>query len=102
MVYSDGYSDNIFSTTFMKCLEKLVDPETSLINNFARAADCQARRAYIMGKKTDYMSPFAVGAQKSGRMNWRGGKHDDISVIIAQFHTTDSERMTIDSETEYF
>jgi hypothetical protein len=83
MVYSDGYSDNIFSATFVKCIEKLVDPETSFINNFARAADCQARRAYIMGKKTNYMSPFAVGAQASGRVGFNGGKADDISVIMA-------------------
>jgi hypothetical protein len=42
-----------------------------------------------------------VGAQKSGR-RFIGGKHDDISVIIAQFHVTDSDRMVIDAQTEFF
>ena len=58
MVYSDGYSDNVFSDKFKICLEKLIDPKSSLITNMSRAADCQARRAWILSKDRNYKSPW--------------------------------------------
>ena len=40
MLFSDGYSDNVYEDKFHICLEKLIDKETLRIDNYARAADC--------------------------------------------------------------
>ena len=85
MVYSDGYGDNIFTKDFLKCFEATFDKKTKRFSNMSKAANCQARRAYRFGKKEKYASPFQVGALKVG-MRFMGGKHDDIAVIVAQFH----------------
>lgn len=67
MVYSDGYSDNVFSDKFKICLEKLIDPKSSLITNMSRAADCQARRAWILSKDRNYKSPWQAHCMKNDR-----------------------------------
>ena len=56
-----------------------------MITNLSRAADCQARTAYTLGKNPKHNSPFAQGARAIGK-RFDGGKHDDISVIVAQWH----------------
>ena len=56
------------------------------------AADCIARTAYVLGKDRQFDSPFAQGARQVGKY-YRGGKHDDITVVVAQMWPT-----TIDSD----
>jgi hypothetical protein len=67
MVYTDGYSDNVFDKKFTVCLQKLIDPKTGLITNMSRAADCQARRAYISSKDRNYVSPWQKNAMKHNK-----------------------------------
>ena len=82
MVYSDGFSDNIPEEEFSACLRKSLLEDDPVLGSISGAADCQARKAYARGKKTDVDSPFAIKARKAG-LNYTGGKHDDISVIVA-------------------
>ena len=42
-----------------------------------------AKKAYNLSKDKMYMSPFAKGAWQA-RMPYRGGKEDDITVIVSQ------------------
>ena len=50
------------------------------------AADCIAIKAYHLGKNEAWDSPFALGA-RANRMQYYGGKHDDITVTVAQIFT---------------
>ena len=59
MLYSDGYSDNVFPKSYTRCLEALMNWETRHIDDFSGAADCQAKFAYTLSKQTKYVSPFA-------------------------------------------
>lgn len=85
-MYSDGFSDNVYSPGFIPCVEKQL--KNGLIQSYGEAADCLARKAYFLGKMVTYESPFARGAKKSGAKrginSYKGGKHDDIIVTVAQ------------------
>jgi len=60
MVYSDGYSDNVFGYDMHHCfnLEGVMDWESGTLSNTSLAADCSARLAFVMGKTEGYESPF--------------------------------------------
>lgn len=90
VVYSDGVSDNLFPLEFHSCLLDSMD-EDSVIQSYSLAADCIARKAYFLGKDKSFDSPFAQGARQAGWGDYRGGKHDDITVVVAQITTTPSE-----------
>ena len=51
--------------------------------SYSAVADCIARKAYFFGKDQQHYSPFARSAAKYGK-NYMGGKHDDITVTVAQ------------------
>ena len=58
--------------------------------------------AYKLGKDEQYDSPFSKGARAVGYDDI-GGKHDDISVIVAQWHVdTGLERIQLNNDVEYF
>jgi protein phosphatase PTC7 len=79
VAYSDGVSDNLDpAEDFDACLLDYLEESYSL------AADCIARRAYELGKDESFDSPFAAGARRAGWRNYRGGKHDDITVTVAR------------------
>jgi protein phosphatase PTC7 len=91
IVYSDGVIDNLSPQEFHSCISAYLkdddqDEQLFLFTSYSLVADCIARTAYELGKDKTFDSPFAKGARQSG-MNYRGGKHDDISVIVAQTFT---------------
>ena len=47
-------------------------------------ASCIGGKAYKLSKDRTYTSPFAMGAREAGYMYNRGGKQDDITVIVSQ------------------
>merc|ERR1712032_526258 len=51
--------------------------------SYSIVADCIAKKAYHLGKNKSYDSPFAQSAKKYGK-RYKGGKHDDITVTVAQ------------------
>lgn len=89
VVYSDGVSDNVFPPEFHPCLDRASDEEDGFaLASFSLAADCIARKAYFLGKDKTFDSPFAQGARESGK-RYIGGKHDDITVVVAQVRAGD-------------
>jgi hypothetical protein len=71
----------------------------------SRAADCQARRANILSKDSNYKSPYqerAMEAQKYEVFN--GGRVGDITVIVAQYHREvhGQPRIKLIDDNEYF
>jgi serine/threonine protein phosphatase PrpC len=80
VVYSDGISDNMLPRQFHDCFLSL-----SSSSSYSWIADCIARTAYFLGKDKTFDSPFAQGARDAGwGVNYGGGKHDDITVVVAQ------------------
>lgn len=61
-----------------------------IVKSYGEVADCIARRAYELGKDVNHKSPFAIGAAASGRA-FNGGKHDDITITVAQIFRDDKE-----------
>jgi hypothetical protein len=90
VVYSDGVSDNLFPHQFHACIDggmdkDMEDNNSMMILSYSWIADCIARSAYELGKDKSFDSPFAQGAREAGwGMNFNGGKHDDITVVVAQ------------------
>lgn len=56
---------------------------TGLLTNPLAAAECIAKKSEEKSFQQNYLSPFARGAQEVG-MPYRGGKPDDITVIVGQ------------------
>ena len=62
----------------------------------SKAADCLARKAYFLGKSYDYQSPWMrefqwyvdnevpVTNEPEPEYEFIGGKHDDITITVAQ------------------
>jgi serine/threonine protein phosphatase PrpC len=106
VVVSDGIIDNIDPEEYHSCIQRYqwsddidwptrADLDASHPNYFADSelvshsavADCIARKAYFLGKDKTYFSPFARSAATYGK-RYLGGKHDDITVVVAQVSST--------------
>ena len=104
VIYSDGVSDNLRPQQYHTCFERYdmdlhldseseSDSTTSTTSKGVRlvsysvVADCIARCAYELGKNKTFDSPFAQGARSVGKQ-YAGGKHDDITVVVAQIVAT--------------
>lgn len=46
-----------------------------------------AKRAYLHSKDPNFKSPFSVEARKAGK-TYKGGKADDITVVVARVKLT--------------
>ena len=89
MVVSDGVNDNMDPTGYHGCMRayqwsspSATWDEHNLVSH-ATVADCIACTAYFLGKDAAHDSPFARSARSYGK-RYRGGKHDDITVTVAQ------------------
>ena len=78
---SDGLYDNLFDTDILACVEASVMKRDRIDEE--NAATCIGNKALRKSKDPYYDSPFAVNGRKHGR-KYRGGKKDDITVIVAQ------------------
>jgi len=85
IVYSDGVSDNLYPREFHPCINDYTADDGEELISLSLVADCIARTAYELGKNKKYLSPFAREARKTeGRYMSIGGKHDDITVVVAR------------------
>jgi len=95
VVYSDGVSDNLYPHQFNDdCLKFKFDKENNKVELLSHSwsADCIARKSYFLGKDKNFDSPFAQGGRESGFYpNYKGGKHDDITVVVAQITDEDEK-----------
>ena len=115
---SDGIIDNIDPHEYHKCISKYQWLEDSLdesklpskaafnekykgyfddaeLVSYSAVADCIARKAYFLGKDQTYHSPFARSAAKYGK-RYLGGKHDDITVVVAQVERAVNGEFVVD------
>ena len=116
VMYSDGYGDNMFPSGMFQCIEDEI--KDGLVTSLSKAADCLAIKAHWLGKNTEYLSPFntewrkAIAAEDPFAVQrWPkflgppiGGKHDDITVTVAQiFHEKPGEprKGTAAADTHY-
>ena len=76
--------DNLFNEDVADCVKRNI--KDSFLST-QEASDCLADKAFTLGNKKGYMSPFAIGARDAGRKYPAQGKSDDIAVIAAQIHT---------------
>jgi protein phosphatase PTC7 len=86
VVYSDGVSDNLYPQEYHDCIDRYshkISPSDIDLVSHSLVADCIARQAYVLGKDKTFDSPFAQGARDVGKL-YVGGKHDDITVTVAQ------------------
>jgi len=74
---TDGLFDNVFDDDMKPCLikENIEQPE--------KTATCIGEFASTKSKNKRYESPFAFGAKQAGKW-YKGGKADDITVIVAE------------------
>ncbi|CDW74148.1 serine threonine family 2c [Stylonychia lemnae] len=82
---SDGLFDNVYDEDLLNCIYPNFNKETKQITDHLAAAVCLSTKAEILGKDKKYFSPFAKHA-KEQRKYFMGGKLDDVTVIVAQFH----------------
>ena len=73
---SDGLFDNLFD-------QMVIDVANETPNDLQKIAEGLKDKAFNLSIDKTYQSPFAVHAKKN-RLNFRGGKNDDISVIVAE------------------
>jgi hypothetical protein len=87
---SDGLFDNLYHEDMLTCIYPHYKLSTTryltgdLINTSA-IAECIAKKSEEKSLQQNYFSPFARGAQEAG-VGYRGGKPDDITVIVAQIN----------------
>ena len=101
LAFTDGFHDNVFHSGMYHCVEEFT--HTGLVTSLSGAADCLARKAYFLGKEKNYQSPWMKdlknftesGIPTNSRLprdfDFVGGKHDDITVTVAQIFTSSSE-----------
>uniref|UniRef100_A0A2P2HYR4 Protein phosphatase n=1 Tax=Hirondellea gigas TaxID=1518452 RepID=A0A2P2HYR4_9CRUS len=80
LVATDGVFDNLPVPNILQLLQQVEG--TSDLADLQTAANLIAQQARQHAFDEDYMSPFALSAIKNG-INTRGGKPDDITVILA-------------------
>ncbi|CAF1074708.1 unnamed protein product [Brachionus calyciflorus] len=81
LVATDGLWDNLTESHLLVELSKI--KKNCLIEELEKAANNLARKAIEMALDPDYISPFAKAAKKHG-INIKGGKPDDITVLLAR------------------
>mmetsp|Transcript_13396 Transcript_13396/g.22817 ORF Transcript_13396/g.22817 Transcript_13396/m.22817 type:complete len:88 (-) Transcript_13396:146-409(-) len=63
-----------------------------ILSDLDHASYCLSKRAQILGVNKYYESPFYLDGLKMGEDISRGGKLDDVTVIVAQVTAKKSER----------
>ena len=79
VVYSDGVCDNLYAYE----IEKIVNETLNKGGTISMLAEIISNVAYKKSKRSDFVSPFAKGAQEQG-MYFMGGKQDDITVVVGK------------------
>jgi protein phosphatase PTC7 len=86
VIGSDGLFDNVFVEEMVRIVEKGLAGKPSTVAAMKSAASALLEEAHRNGLNDTFLSPFAreaIAARKAPS-NYRGGKPDDISIIVAQ------------------
>jgi serine/threonine protein phosphatase PrpC len=79
---SDGVFDNLFDQDIMDCFMNKVTRENLDVKVPHEITECIANKAEKLSYDKEYMSPFCLNAKKMAGRNMKGGKDDDITVIV--------------------
>jgi len=85
VVGTDGLFDNVDEKQIIDTIKPLMKGTENILNT-AHAADAIAQLAYKLSLDRTYFSPFARKA-KEYNYRFRGGKSDDITVLVGQVKT---------------
>ena len=91
---SDGLFDNLYPEDISQLIKTHINYETTASGGIQSNEDLQLRDPKLLSKQLayaaeykgydpEYISPFSVEARRCGRKH-KGGKADDITVIVAQ------------------
>jgi len=86
---SDGLFDNLYNEDILECIYPQYSGTysttnvTGLLRDVQAVATCIAKKSEEKSIQPNYISPFARGAMETG-VPYRGGKPDDITVLVAQ------------------
>lgn len=86
VIGSDGLFDNVFVEEMVRIVGEAMDGKPSTVVTMKSAASALLDEAHRNGLNDTFLSPFAreaIAARKAPP-NYRGGKPDDISIIVAQ------------------
>jgi len=85
---SDGLFDNMNDAMILVHLSSV--QKDACPDELQQTADKLAQEANLLAFDPDYMSPFAKNATAHGISNLKGGKPDDITILLAQVKETGS------------
>lgn len=83
LVGTDGLFDNMNEETILYHLGKLKEHRLQKSEKIQEVADIIVQEAHELAFDPDFMSPFALHAADNGFNNVKGGKPDDITVVLA-------------------
>jgi protein phosphatase PTC7 len=92
---SDGLFDNLFNVKIIELVRPFIRDRDDLLDP-ALVAEMIAKEAEQFSHNQNYLSPFGKSA-RDHFYDYRGGKPDDVTVIVAQviFGDTSAEGPTI-------
>lgn len=82
VVASDGLFDNLFNVKIIDLVRPFIRDQNDIMDP-ALVAEMIAKEAEKYSHNQNYTSPFAKGAREQF-YDYRGGKPDDVTVIVAQ------------------
>ncbi|KAK7014866.1 protein phosphatase [Favolaschia claudopus] len=82
IAYTDGLSDNVFPDDILKICALVMqglEPDEAKVQNLARSL------VHYAQKRMDGLgiTPFELEARRHRKQVWRGGKVDDVTVVVA-------------------
>jgi protein phosphatase PTC7 len=90
VVGTDGLFDNLFDAQIVDLLRPFLRDRDDILDP-QLIAELLAQEAEKWSFKPDYMSPFAKSAH-AHFYDFRGGKPDDITVIVSQIMLSDDSK----------
>ncbi|KAG2020294.1 hypothetical protein CC2G_005652 [Coprinopsis cinerea AmutBmut pab1-1] len=88
VAYTDGFSDNVFPVEMVRICRLLARTNASEDEQAQVMADRMVEYAQKCMHNKNRVSPFERDAARHG-MFYRGGKEDDVTVIVALVRETD-------------
>lgn len=80
VIATDGLWDNVNESSLLIEISKI---KSYLLEDLEKVAQLLAKKAVELAFDPDYVSPFALSAQRNG-INIIGGKPDDVTVLLAR------------------
>lgn len=83
MLYTDGLGDNLWPEEIVHLTRSIADknlPDSEFVNTLAHQVCAFARVASLQSRR---VTPFELEARRNGIHDMKGGKLDDVTVLVA-------------------